>query len=413
VQRPVPRELILPGASAKAQAFGMIGSVRDVGIGGLSLRAIARVSVLVSLAAFAWLYWHESDIGWAHLAHALRAMYEFSAKNLADVSAFKTLAIISLVLAFEPFVIGWKNSSIARLLLHRRWTAMLDCLWLAVTLFNLAFFLEVIFTFGGSILLSRFFGWVSSHYQWTRLTLPSDGIFEIAFSLSIFWLVTSFVQYWGHRLMHTALFWHLHRFHHAATELNMITVFRVHPVEPVALQFVTVVSPLAFLNVPDQIILLYFPVAVVADLLAHSQLRWDYGWLGRWVIQSPRVHQVHHSIDEEHQDLHFSNCPLWDHLFGTWYNGTKQPSSFGISDPAYELRPLTQLLGDAWIFYANLTCWIVSSVQRLRARTFGLMGRRSSVLQARPALPLFEAAAPVIETAAIKPVWWPLLSCRR
>ena len=370
MQRPVPRELILLGASAKAQAFGMIGSVRDVGIGGLSLRAIARVSVLVSLAAFAWLaiYWHESDIGWAHLAHALGAIYEFSAKNLADVSAFKTLAIISLVLAFEPFVIGWKNSSIARLLLHRRWTAMLDGLWLAVTLFNLAVFLEVIFTFGGSILLSRFFGWVSSHYQWTRLTLPSDGIFEIAFSLSIFWLVTSFVQYWGHRLMHTALFWHLHRFHHAATELNMITVFRVHPVEPVALRFVTIVSPLVFLNVPDQIILLYFPVAVVADLLAHSELRWDYGWLGRWVIQSPRVHQVHHSIDEEHQDLHFSNCPLWDHLFGTWYNGTKQPSGFGISDPAYELRPLTQLLGDAWIFYANLTRWIVCSVQRLRLR---------------------------------------------
>jgi sterol desaturase/sphingolipid hydroxylase (fatty acid hydroxylase superfamily) len=342
----------------------------------MSSRAIARLSVLASLAAFAWLaiYCRGNNVGLAHLIHGLRAIYEFSAKNLADVSAVKTLAIISLVLAFEPFVIGWKQSSIARLFLDRRWSAMLDGLWLAITLFNLTFFLEVFFTLGGSILLSRFFGWVSSHYQWTRLTLPSDGIFEISFSLSIFWLVTSFVQYWGHRLMHTALFWHLHRFHHAATELNMITAFRVHPVEPVSLRFVTVVSPLIFLNVPDQILLLYFPLAVVIDLLAHSQLRWDYGWLGRWVIHSPRVHQVHHSIDEEHQNSHFSNCPLWDHLFGTWYNGSKQPSGFGISDPAYELRPFAQLAGDAWIFYANVAHWIASSLQRLMFRSFGLDG---------------------------------------
>jgi sterol desaturase/sphingolipid hydroxylase (fatty acid hydroxylase superfamily) len=369
---------------ARLRLIGPVAQGGDrAGANQMSLRTIARiisVIALVSLAAVALsaIYWHENNIGWRDLERGLGAIYEFSAKTLRDVSAFKTFAIISVVLAFEPFVIGWKESSMARLFLPRRWSAMLDCLWLAVTLFNLTFFLEVIFTFGGSILLSRFFGWVSLHYQWTRLTLPSDGIFETAFSLSIFWLVTSFVHYWGHRLMHTTPFWHLHRFHHAATELNMITAYRVHPVEPVALRFVTIVSPLVFLNVPDRVILLYFPLGVVVDLLAHSQLRWDYGWFGRWVIQSPRVHQVHHSIDEEHQNLHFSNCPLWDHLFGTWYNGTTQPSGFGISDPAYELRPLTQLAGDAWIFYASLTGWIVSSLQRLRLSSFSLTARSNS-----------------------------------
>jgi len=51
--------------------------------------------------------------------------------------------------------------------------------------------------------------------------------------------------------------------------------------------------------------------------------------------------------------LHFSSCPLWDHVFGTFYKGTKQTSRYGIADPAYEIRPLTQFALDAWIFYAN------------------------------------------------------------
>ena len=38
-----------------------------------------------------------------------------------------------------------------------------------------------------------------------------------------------------------------------------------------------------------------FIVATSADLIAHSQVGWTYGWIGRWIIQSPRFHQVHHS----------------------------------------------------------------------------------------------------------------------
>jgi len=106
-------------------------------------------------------------------------------------------------------------------------------------------------------------------------------------------LATSFAQYWGHRLVHTPLFWHLHRFHHAATELNVLTTFRQHPLEPVVLGFLSLVSPLIFFNVPQRVLLIYFFIGTISDLLAHSQLSWEYGWIGRWVVQSPRFHQVH------------------------------------------------------------------------------------------------------------------------
>jgi sterol desaturase/sphingolipid hydroxylase (fatty acid hydroxylase superfamily) len=135
--------------------------------------------------------------------------------------------------------------------------------------------------------------------------------------------------------------------------------------EPVVVKPLTLVSPL-FFNVSERILSLYFLLGTVSDLLAHSQLRWGYGWIGRWLVQSPYVHQVHHSKEEEHPDLHFSICPLWDHLVGTWYKGTKLPTQFGIPDPAHEVRPLTQFVLDAGIFYANLARWLSAPLQRQR-----------------------------------------------
>src|SRR4029077_11313490 len=144
------------------------------------------------------------------------------------------------------------------------------------------------------------------------------------------WFAFTFVGYWGHRLTHMPIVWHLHRFHHAATELNILTVFRQHPVEHTVLLLVGLVSPLVFFNVSDEILFIAFLWSTAFDLLAHSQLQWGYGWFGRWIVASPIVHQIHHSIDDEHRDLNFSNAPLWDHMFGTWYQGEKPPSGFGV-----------------------------------------------------------------------------------
>jgi sterol desaturase/sphingolipid hydroxylase (fatty acid hydroxylase superfamily) len=282
-------------------------------------------------------------------------------------TAGRVLTLVALVLVVESFVVGWKGSSLSRLLFGRSSSAILDVLTCIFVHLNLMVFLEIALTLGASVLVSQFISWVSSFYGWSRIALPSDGVFEIALGFAIYWLAISFVQYWGHRIMHTPLLWHLHRFHHAATELNIVTAFRTHPLEPVVLKPVLLVSPLIFFDVPPRILLIYFILGTVSDLLAHSQLSWHFGWIGRWAIQSPRVHQVHHSADQEHRDLHFSICPLWDHLFGTWYKGTKQPSKFGIPDSTYEIRPLTQFMIDTWTFYGGIFRSIGSPLQRLQS----------------------------------------------
>jgi sterol desaturase/sphingolipid hydroxylase (fatty acid hydroxylase superfamily) len=294
---------------------------------------------------------------YAHLYEAARA---------AGATALgRTAVVVFFVLAVDMLFLGWRGSSLFRLGFTRSNSAILDILNAMFLAMNLMFFLQIALTFGGSLLAAKFIAWVSAQYSWSRIALPSNGALEILLSFAIYWLVTSFMQYWGHRLVHTPPFWHVHRFHHAATELNVLTTFRQHPLEPVVQGFVSLVSPLIFLDVPQRVLLIYFFVGTINDLLAHSQLPWGYGWVGRWLVQSPRFHQLHHSIDEEHQNLHFSNCPLWDRLFGTFYKGSKPTSRYGIADPAYEIRPLTQFARDAWIFYANLVRLVARPIRRV------------------------------------------------
>lgn len=329
--------------------------------------SIFAVASAIALAAFAYAY-HQFYSSPAKIAEILNLTSSYILdflRYIGSTSIGRLGILVAFVLAVEAFFLGWKASSLFRLIFSRRKSAIADILYFVLMLMNLTVFFEIAFTLGASVLASKCIEWVSSHYGWSRITLPSDGVFEIAASLAIYWLMTSFVQYWGHRLMHTPMFWPVHRFHHAATELNTVTVFRVHPLEPVVLRPLVLVSPLIFFSIPGPVALIYFFLGTIADLLAHSQLPWGYGWIGRWVIVSPRVHQVHHSVEDEHQNLHFSSCPLWDHLFGTWYKGTKQASKFGIRDPAYEVRPVTQLALDAWIFYVGVTRWICSPLRRL------------------------------------------------
>jgi sterol desaturase/sphingolipid hydroxylase (fatty acid hydroxylase superfamily) len=331
-------------------------------------KAAVAFAVVFAGCAVAWLATLSNSVEPTATWRFLHA-HLYEAARAAGATASGRIAVVVLfALAVDMLFLGWRGSSLFRLAFTRSNSAILDIVSAIFYAMNLMYFLQIALTFGGSLLAAKFIAWAFAQYSWSRIALPSDGVLELLISFAIYWLVTSFMQYWGHRLVHTPLFWHVHRIHHAATELNVLTTFRQHPLEAIVLGFVSLVSPLIFLDVPQRVLLIYFFVGTITDLLAHSQLPWGYGWVGRWLVQSPRFHQLHHSIDEEHQDLHFSNCPFWDHLFGTFYKGTKQTSRYGIADPAYEIRPLTQFALDAWIFYANLVRLAARAIRRVVRR---------------------------------------------
>jgi sterol desaturase/sphingolipid hydroxylase (fatty acid hydroxylase superfamily) len=112
-------------------------------------------------------------------------------------------------------------------------------------------------------------------------------------------------------------------------------------------------------------------VSVVAgnfiNYCQHSEIDSDWGWFGRWIFGSPKVHQYHHSIDDEHRDVNFGNCPLWDHVFGTWYDGDRLPSAYGARDHAYDERPMWQFFRDGWDCYRLMAGWLAAPFRRTRA----------------------------------------------
>jgi sterol desaturase/sphingolipid hydroxylase (fatty acid hydroxylase superfamily) len=281
---------------------------------------------------------------------------------------------VLVLMAAEAIFRDWNKTALYRLFFRRSVSAKIDVVYFLVQTAGIAALLEIVFTFGVALAGSRLADYASGQMSWARISLPGDGILQIAFSFVVYWAATGLFGYWIHRLYHSPIFWQVHRFHHAAPELNFITAYRLHPLESFLRAF-EFMSPMIVLRVPDSVLL----VAVVAgnfiNFCQHSELPWDWGWIGRWIFGSPLVHQIHHSIDEEHRDTNFCNCPLWDHIFGTWYDGTKMPSGYGIPDPAYQQAPFRQFLSDGWVLYTKLGSFLVSPFRKMATQ---MLSRRAT-----------------------------------
>jgi sterol desaturase/sphingolipid hydroxylase (fatty acid hydroxylase superfamily) len=271
-------------------------------------------------------------------------------------------------LILELFVLAWEKTTIFLVFFQRGKSAISDLGFTILYFTPLKVMAGYVFTFGMAYYAAKLVDEATAHIGWYRLELPTKGVLEVTAGFAVFYLISSFIAYWQHRLLHWRWFWGLHRYHHAAPDLNIFTGFRDNPAAallnvPLALQ------SLLILKVPDAgLFAAYFVVSQVIAILQHSQIPWSLGWVGRWIVASPQNHQFHHSIDEEHKDKNFSNCPLWDHLFGTWYGGPNMPSAYGIPERDHVERPLTQWLIDVWLFYRGIALSLAGLARSLMAR---------------------------------------------
>lgn len=136
----------------------------------------------------------------------------------------------------------------------------------------------------------------------------------------VIWLVaTDLAHYLAHLLMHRVPFlWRFHRLHHAAEEFTILTGARQSWSEIFFTRVVTVVLVTLLLGLPrPEVALVVLLVFQLVEMLQHSDLPWDYGWLG-WLVASPRFHRLHHSSQRADFDSNYANLfSFWDYLFGT------------------------------------------------------------------------------------------------
>ena len=127
--------------------------------------------------------------------------------------------------------------------------------------------------------------------------------------------------YLQHALFHAVpALWRLHRMHHADQDIDVTTGVRFHPVE-ILLSMGIKFAVIAALGAPAVAVLIFEVLLNATSMFNHSNVAMPT-WLDRalrWIVVTPDMHRVHHSVVVRETDSNFGfNLPWWDRLFGTY-----------------------------------------------------------------------------------------------
>jgi sterol desaturase/sphingolipid hydroxylase (fatty acid hydroxylase superfamily) len=241
------------------------------------------------------------------------------------------VAATALALVIELFCVGRRNSTLFQLskvkklhsLRHDIYIWLLDIsgIWLLI---------------GKLLTIGITFYIAGTMNPWISSISPYKFLPEIPFlalQVVIYLLFADLIGYWLHRTFHVLKpFWHLHKFHHSATEMGVFTARRDNPlVVPFFVLFTEL--PFAFFGYPKSITLWVTFFAMLHAFVIHSKISSDWGWIGKWLVVSPYGHTIHHSKTDAHLDKNFAFMfPIWDHIFRTYSNGSAHPAILGIRD---------------------------------------------------------------------------------
>jgi len=130
-----------------------------------------------------------------------------------------------------------------------------------------------------------------------------------------------FVIYSQHVVFHhVPVLWRLHRMHHADLDIDVTTGVRFHPLE-ILLSLAIKMAAVLALGVPALAVLIFEVLLNATSMFNHSNVALPprLEAIARWIVVTPQMHQVHHSIERAETDSNFGfNLPWWDRLFGTY-----------------------------------------------------------------------------------------------
>src|SRR5437870_6857482 len=114
--------------------------------------------------------------------------------------------------------------------------------------------------------------------------------------------------------------WRLHRMHHADLDFDVTTGARFHPIE-IILSMLIKFGVIAAIGVSAAGVLIFEVLLNATSMFNHGSVRIPVGldrYL-RWLVVTPDMHRVHHSIEVGETNSNFGfNLPWWDRLLGTY-----------------------------------------------------------------------------------------------
>ena len=127
--------------------------------------------------------------------------------------------------------------------------------------------------------------------------------------------------YLQHLMFHAVpLFWRLHRVHHADLDFDVTTGSRFHPIE-IGLSILIRVAVILALGPPAVAVLIFEILLNASSMFNHGNVHIPAAIdrVLRWVVVTPDMHRVHHSVDPRETNSNFGfSLSWWDRLFGTY-----------------------------------------------------------------------------------------------
>ncbi|QDU40161.1 Fatty acid hydroxylase superfamily protein [Maioricimonas rarisocia] len=146
------------------------------------------------------------------------------------------------------------------------------------------------------------------------------------------------VIYFQHVLFHAVpALWRLHKVHHADLDVDVTTGIRFHTLEILLSALLKLAAVVAF-GAPALAVVLFEVILNATSMFNHSNVKMPekVDRLLRWIVVTPDMHRIHHSIIRRETDSNFGfNLPWWDRLLGTYRSDPQEGHermTLGITD---------------------------------------------------------------------------------
>ncbi len=158
----------------------------------------------------------------------------------------------------------------------------------------------------------------AEHYGWGLLALwPLPFWSRVAGAV----VALDLVIYLQHVMFHALpALWRLHRVHHADVDFDVTTGIRFHPLE-ILLSLGVKAAAILLLGVPVVAVLIFEVLLNATAMFNHGNVRLPVvlDRVLRWLVVTPDMHRVHHSVADDEANCNFGfNLPWWDRLLGTY-----------------------------------------------------------------------------------------------
>jgi sterol desaturase/sphingolipid hydroxylase (fatty acid hydroxylase superfamily) len=258
--------------------------------------------------------------GWLQEHLLIPALYQFGLMNWEDVSygwaLFAMYGVAQVVVTFAVCL------PLERWRPVERWpdsgAIWVDVAYTVLSRVGILPFVTYVLFYRAQVLVS---GWMADQ----GLVPPTlEGLFPVllgqqVITFVLYAIILDFAEYWRHRLSHLfRWWWALHSLHHAQRQMTFWSDDRNHLLDDL-ISFVWFGFIALLIGVPP----LQFPVLVLVlrflESLSHANVRLSFGWLGDWLLISPRFHRAHHGVLAAGQQScnYGAVLPWWDMLFGT------------------------------------------------------------------------------------------------